>query len=78
MSGHGWHPRLMLDREAMRAEQARVLAEAIIDTGRSVEEQRAATPAGDVSRLRGIPAVGRGVGGAIRGTRPTDALGRLR
>lgn len=28
------------------------------------------TAAGDERRLRGIPAIGRGVGGHIRGTRP--------
>lgn len=31
---------------------------------------KGATPAGDERRLRGIPAIGRGVGGAIPGTRP--------
>lgn len=33
------------------------------------------TPGGDVERLRGIPVVGaRGVGGAIRGTKPGGNL----
>ena len=31
---------------------------------------RGATPGGDPIALRGIPAIGRGVTGAIRGTRP--------
>jgi hypothetical protein len=35
-----------------------------------------ATAAGDERRLRGIPAVGRGCAGAIRGTRPGDGLFR--
>lgn len=32
-----------------------------------------ATAAGDTAKLRGIPAVGRGVPGAIRGSRPDSA-----
>jgi hypothetical protein len=32
----------------------------------------------DPTRLRGVPIVGRGVGGAVRGSRPTDALAKLR
>jgi hypothetical protein len=35
-----------------------------------------ATAAGDWRRLRGIPAIGRGVAGAIRGSRPGDSLFR--
>lgn len=35
----------------------------------------AALLVGAAGRLRGIPAVGRGVSGAIRGTRPGDSLG---
>ena len=35
-----------------------------------------ATAGGDERRLRGIPAIGRGCGGAIRGTRPGDGLFR--
>lgn len=35
---------------------------------------RGATPAGDEQRLRGIPALARGVGGTIRGTQPHSAL----
>ena len=36
----------------------------------------AAGAAGDERRLRGVPAIGRGVAGAIRGTRPRDGLFR--
>ena len=34
------------------------------------------TAGGDWQRLRGVPAIGRGVQGAIRGTRPGDSLFR--
>ena len=33
-----------------------------------------ATAAGDSARLRGLPAIGRGVGGAMADTRPLAAL----
>ena len=35
---------------------------------------RGATPAGDEQRLRGIPAIGRGVTGAIADSRPGERL----
>lgn len=35
---------------------------------------KGATAGGDERRLRGIPALSRGVGGAINGTRPGDTL----
>jgi hypothetical protein len=34
----------------------------------------ATTLAGDPTKLRGIPAIGKGVGGAIRGTQPHSAI----
>jgi hypothetical protein len=34
----------------------------------------ATTLAGDPQKLRGIPAIGKGVGGAIRGTQPHSAI----
>lgn len=33
-----------------------------------------ATAGGDERRLRGIPAIGRGVAGAVPGTRPEDCI----
>lgn len=36
----------------------------------NIKRTAGATPAGDETKLRGIPAIGRGVQGAIRGTRP--------
>jgi hypothetical protein len=48
------------------------------DDGVPMRPVAGGTPAGNPARLRGIPAVSRGgLGGAIRWTRPTDALRRL-
>lgn len=58
------------------ADHARAVAVMLVriarETGDVVFERpvRGATPAGDEQRLRGIPALGRGVAGAIAGTRP--------
>ena len=54
------------------AKVARIVAEA----GEPEEPASAAgaTAAGDERRLRGVPAVGRGVAGAIPGTNPLGAL----
>jgi hypothetical protein len=47
------------------------------DVREEQEKHRAAyRPAADGRDLRGIPAIGRGVSGAIRGTRPGDDLFR--
>lgn len=57
-----------LERKVL-LEVSRVLREA----NGSLEEARAfagVTAPGDRARLRGLPAVGRGVGGAMRGTVP--------
>lgn len=59
------------------AAQARVLAEALRDADPDELEDRhryIATAAGDERRLRGIPALARGVGSAIPGTSPLQAL----
>lgn len=51
--------------------QARILADALKDTDPDQLEQRyVTTAAGDERKLRGIPAIGRGVTGAIPGTTP--------
>jgi hypothetical protein len=62
-----------IERSALRAAQARVVADAVLATGEDAPANPRAQP-NDPVRLRGIPCVGRGVGGAIRGTRPEDAL----
>jgi hypothetical protein len=58
-----------------RIEDARRLGRILEETG-EVPEITRATAAGDWRRLRGIPAVGRGCGGAIPGTRPGENLFR--
>lgn len=50
--------------------QAQQLAEVLRDTDLPDERTYRATAGGDERRLRGIPAIGRGVTGAIPGTRP--------
>lgn len=50
--------------------QAKVLAMIAREVDPGVPMRVVGTPAGDEQRLRGIPALGRGVGGAIAGTRP--------
>lgn len=61
--------RARLRRHRMNVEHASILADTLLSTpkskltgGRSAE--------GDAARLRGIPAIGRGVSGAIPGTHP--------
>lgn len=55
------------------AERQRRIARILLETGETVPARvtAGATLAGDRSRLRGLPAVGKGIGqGAIRGTTP--------
>jgi hypothetical protein len=55
----------------LKAHQARVLAEILLET--TVEEPPRTyrtPPGGDNQRLRGIPAIGPGVAGHIPGTHP--------
>ena len=65
------------DRAMMEAEQAAVLAKILCET-ESAEPPTAAgtTSGGDEARLRGLPAIGRGVSGAIPGTSPVGAVMR--
>jgi hypothetical protein len=61
---------------AQRLEDERRIARIVLEAG--VAEAPAtvsrATLAGDPRRLRGIPMLGRGVGGAQVGTRPLEAV----
>ena len=66
----------------MRVAQRRVLQEQValaLSEDREITMPiRPVVPGGDPVALRGIPAVGvRGVGGAIRGTSPHQAIERL-
>jgi hypothetical protein len=54
--------------------QAQAIAHAIQETDHIFERPTQATAAGDERKLRGIPAIGRGVTGAISHTRPGDGL----
>lgn len=58
-----------LQRDRLAAEQARAVRRALLEADPS-ECGPAPTAGGDEERLRGIPVVGRGVSGAIPGTRP--------
>jgi hypothetical protein len=42
--------------------------------GAAVDSVAGVTAGGDSARLRGVPAIGRGVSGAIRGTNPVAEL----
>jgi hypothetical protein len=59
-------------RRALEAtKNAKLLARLAREDGAPVfERPRTQTDAGDERTLRGIPAIGRGVGGAVPGTRP--------
>lgn len=55
--------------------QAKLMAEIALDTGDDTPIKiSSSTPAGDPQRLRGIPAIGKGVAGAIPGSRPGARL----
>ena len=46
------------------------LARILIDVGEPAPPKQGATAGGDERKLRGIPAIGRGVAGAVPGTAP--------
>lgn len=70
-------PRFTRVMEAL--EDARRIGRILAETGELPDEPSAgATAGGDPSRLRGIPAIGRGCSGAIPGTRPGENLLRER
>jgi hypothetical protein len=68
--------RAVFDRVHMNHSQAEALtAEVTRANSQGIPVRPPKTPAGgDPMSLRGIPAIGRGVGGAITGTRPGDRL----
>jgi hypothetical protein len=56
---------------ALDAHNAKLLARVARETGQTLTRQHpGATAGGDTRALRGIPAIGRGVTGAITGTNP--------
>jgi hypothetical protein len=58
----------------LHAQQARLLAKLAREAAPDVPMRSGATAGGDPSRLRGLPAIGRGSSGAVRGTDPERAL----
>lgn len=67
-------PRFDAVRERVEDEQK--LAAILLETGEEAPPKRVAgaRSGGDERALRGLPAIGRGVGGAIPGTDPVQAL----
>jgi hypothetical protein len=65
---------LWLARRRSAVELERQVAKIAVEVGADVPEQTPATAAGDPRRLRGIPAIGCGVGGAVAGTQPERAI----
>jgi hypothetical protein len=61
-------------REAVFQEQK--LVEIAQETDNEVVQQAGGTAVGDPRKLRGLPAIGYGVGGAMAGTQPERALMR--
>jgi hypothetical protein len=67
--------RFQRQMEAMK--DAERLTRILLEVGAGEDEPpkvTGQTPVGDWERLRGLPAVGRGVSGAMRGTDPLRAL----
>lgn len=65
-----------LEEYRRRRDQARVLDDAVQaePEGKPLPLKQAITKPGDPMKLRGIPAIGRGVGGVVPGTSPEGAL----
>ena len=60
-------------------EHARIVADALIaGMGRVTVSDSSSATAVDAERLRGLPTIGPGVSGAVKGTRPGDSLPRER
>ena len=59
-----------------RIEDERKLAKILLETGEMAPPAQTAgvTSGGDPERLRGLPAIGRGVSGAMRGSDPLRSL----
>jgi hypothetical protein len=62
-----------LTRTELEQAQQRAIVRAAVETGKDVTIT-GQTAAGDTSRLRGLPAIGRGVAGAMNGTDPLRSL----
>ncbi len=64
-----------IQRARLAADHARIVERAFGDSvGSDRPGGEPPSNGGDEERLRGIPAIGRGVSGEIRGTRPDSAV----
>ena len=61
---------LYLKHQAMNAHSERMLAKIAMETGSEAPSSSQAKLPGDARALRGIPAIGHGVGGTMSGTQP--------
>jgi hypothetical protein len=59
-----------IHRHELQRAQARALDAVLCEVDAMLENRRQSKLPGDPLSLRGIPVIGRGVGGAVRGTRP--------
>lgn len=60
----------LLSARQVHAKNALLIARLALEAEPDVPMRASVTPAGDERRLRGIPAIGRGVAGAVPGSRP--------
>jgi hypothetical protein len=67
------HHLLQMSRWRLRVKHAEQLTEFSRESHQPVPVAHA-TAAGDEERLRGVPCVGRGISGAMRGTRPESTI----
>jgi|GEM_PF-5401103 len=66
-----------LERAELEAQQAALILQALRESDPTAPMRREPeTPGGDKRRLRGIPVVGGGGGGHLRGTHPLEELMR--
>lgn len=65
-----------LRRDSLDEHFAQLVATALMESGRNMPAQ-ARSAGGDPRRLRGIPVIGRGVGGTSPGTAPEGVIRRL-
>jgi hypothetical protein len=68
------HLLLAAKRKREELEWERKLGRIMLETGLALPRSSPAKLPGDPDALRGIPMVGRGIGGAMRGTKPGTGL----
>jgi hypothetical protein len=67
----------LLERHRMSRAQAAALADGIADRGASDSGREQRSAKAEPGDLRGIPVIGRGVGGASPGSSPESAISRV-